>query len=96
MENWGIVGGNWITYLIIASDPDIALNRTRRIINGDMAEMSEYPFIVSIQARLNEDIFSRIFGGLEHFCGGTLIAPRWILTAAHCMFAYRGDGKQVS
>merc|ERR1719334_1677713 len=42
------------------------------IINGHEARPGAYPWIVSLQY---------YFG---HFCGGTLLNPNWVLTAAHC------------
>ena len=45
-----------------------------RIVGGTNAELNEFPSTVSIQVR--------DFGG--HFCGGTLISPEWVLSAAHC------------
>ncbi|KAL2761627.1 serine protease 55 isoform 2 precursor, partial [Daubentonia madagascariensis] len=49
--------------------------RTRysRIIGGLEAEVGEFPWQVSIQARN------------EHFCGGAILDQWWILTAAHCL-----------
>ena len=43
-----------------------------RIINGENAEQGKYQFFASLTS------------GGEHSCGGTLIAPDMILTAAHC------------
>ena len=59
-----------------------ALNlfKSTRIINGKEATPSRYPYIASLQ---------KITG--YHFCGGSIIAPDIVLTAAHCM-----EGKQDS
>ena len=44
------------------------------IVGGQDAIPNEFPFQASIQYKTG-----------EHFCGGSLIRPNWVLTAAHCM-----------
>ncbi|KAG7671257.1 putative Mite allergen Eur m 3 [Nannochloris sp. 'desiccata'] len=50
------------------------------IIGGQQAPEGRFPYVVSLRDNKNGD----------HFCGGTLIRPDVILTAAHCFF--RGGG----
>lgn len=56
-----------------------------RIINGKPASTSTYPWMASIFILGGKDSDSG--GG----CGGSLIAPNWILTAAHCFLNEDGD-----
>lgn len=58
------------TSLLLAGNA-IAGDKQPRIVNGTQADATQYPWFVTVMSN----------GGQ---CGGSLIHPRWVLSAAHC------------
>ncbi|XP_028274581.1 transmembrane protease serine 4a isoform X2 [Parambassis ranga] len=52
-----------------------------RIVGGTDAFIQDWPWQVSLQQ------------GGQHTCGGSLVSPRWVVTAAHC---FTGSKKELS
>jgi secreted trypsin-like serine protease len=52
---------------------------TQEILEGTDADPGEYPWMVQIS-------LERPDGTFTHACGGSLIAPNWVMTAAHCVY----------
>lgn len=73
----------WLSIVIFWILPPPALSAEEqqgRIIGGSAAVSNRWPWVVSLQyASSGNDHYS------GHFCGGSLIAPDWVITAAHCV-----------
>ncbi|XP_049957843.1 trypsin delta-like [Schistocerca serialis cubense] len=63
-------------YAAPPAKPPLWLGRVRgqRIIGGEPADISQYPWQVSLQ-QLD-----------AHYCGGSVISLNWVITAAHCLY----------
>jgi secreted trypsin-like serine protease len=58
-----------------------------RIIGGSNTTVEEWPSVVALVIRQDSE---------NNLCGGTLIAPNWVLTAAHCLVDDSGNRKKAA
>lgn len=64
-------------YTVQAAPSDEPESLEDRIINGFSRTIQDDPWMVSLNDKTK---------GNKHFCGGALIDPQWVLTAAHCVY----------
>uniref|UniRef100_G1TRA2 Peptidase S1 domain-containing protein n=1 Tax=Oryctolagus cuniculus TaxID=9986 RepID=G1TRA2_RABIT len=75
-RRWRGGGGGFTSSALSLPSQSACGNRTMKIVGGSPAPERRWPWQVSLRI------------GYSHFCGGSLITSRWVLSAAHCILRY--------
>lgn len=67
-----IAGNTWSFFFADLRQIRFTMFQSPRIVGGDVAPLGSFPWQVLVEFAA---------GGI---CGGTIIASRWVVTAAHC------------
>lgn len=85
LSNYLLAKSHWFILFLLAQTLEVAALesneapshfRTPRIVGGQEAPVGKWPWMVYIRETRDDS-----------FCGGSLIHPYWVLTAAHCLDA---------
>lgn len=76
--------GSLLAVLLITVGSSAAAAPVPRIVGGDNADNGEYPFMAALVRPLTSAGTSDSDFDTQ-FCGGSIVAERWILTAGHCV-----------
>lgn len=68
-----MIGVLLLTSACVTDELDVE-HQTQDIVGGTTTQITSVPWQVSLQAANG-----------AHFCGGSIVAPTWIVTAAHCV-----------
>ncbi|XP_036357570.1 mast cell tryptase-like [Octopus sinensis] len=60
-------------------------HRHKRVVGGERITPGDFPWLVSLYFAGNHPF--QVKSGFKHLCGGILIHPQWVLSAAHCFNA---------
>lgn len=76
-----------VAFLLVACSTLVFSRAAQKIVGGDEAEPHEFPYQISLQWNYDNG-----FQTPMHFCGGSLLNEKFVLTAAHCKTFYSIGG----
>jgi secreted trypsin-like serine protease len=73
-----VLAGSTVLFcvLCVSAGALLAETDTEMIVNGVPVPEGKYPWQVRIYSSMADE---------KGFCGGSIIAPQWVLTASHCL-----------